>query len=130
VNRGVASLLILAGRDLQAARILFESDPGNAAFHAQQAAEKLTKAVLGAEGIREGTRHHQIGQLARLLSPEHPWRNELESLDRLSAAATWMRYPGPDGTLPEILDTAALAGDIAEVEALLSRIQAWLEAHP
>jgi len=130
VNRAAASLLILARRDLQAARLLFASDPGNAAFHAQQAAEKLVKAVLAEEGIREGTRHHQIAPLAQLLPARHAWRDELDAFDRLSAAATWMRYPGPDGVLPEILDTGALGADIAEIETLLPRIEAWLQARP
>ena len=60
------SLIELARRDLALAKLIRTSDPGNAVFHLQQAAEKLAKAVLTVEGIMFGA-GHQIGALAGAL---------------------------------------------------------------
>lgn len=62
------SFIALARNDLELARLVSARDPGNAAFHLQQAAEKLAKAVLDIEGIPSGATH-QIGALAALLPP-------------------------------------------------------------
>jgi hypothetical protein len=48
------SFIVLARKDLDLPRLVSVKDPGNAAFHLQQAAGKLAKAVLDIEGIASG----------------------------------------------------------------------------
>ena len=124
----VAAFLALARNDLGTARAIIQSFPGNAAFHCQQAAEKLVKAVLVREGIREGIRLHRIGDLAAMLPDEHPWRSELEGLDQFSDAATAYRYPGMNGMLADPPEAGVLVSTIDHIETLLIRIEDWLRS--
>ncbi len=84
--------------DLAAARLLMGSVPRASAFHLQQAAEKLVKAILSAEAIHAGAGHN-IGQLVALLPGGHEWKADLVELDYLSQFATTFRYPSEAGTL-------------------------------
>ncbi len=120
----VATLLALADEDLEVARKLLSDHPRQAALHLQQAAEKLAKAVLVAEGLA-APRIHQLGALTSLLPAEHLWRSELASLDRLSSHATALRYPDPAGSVPAAPEAAELARDLQEVAALLDEIGHW-----
>ena len=80
-----ASLMALADDDLQAVRLLLASVPRQAAYHLQQAAEKIVKALLVREGVDPG-RIHQVGRLARELPSTHPLQKPLLEIDRLTAA--------------------------------------------
>lgn len=125
MERQVASLLALAREDLEAARLLRERHPRQAAFHLGQAAEKIIKAVLTKERIAFSTRHHQLGRLVDFLPAENIWRAELASFDRHTPATTMNRYPTPGGAVPQGFDPQALAAGIAEIEVLLPEIAGW-----
>ena len=62
-NRRLSALMTAAERDIEAARRLLPEMPDQAIFHAQQAAEKMTRAVCEGEGLAVG-RTHNIGQAA------------------------------------------------------------------
>jgi HEPN domain-containing protein len=124
VRREAESLLVLAGEDLSAAGELLARYPRQAAFHLQQAAEKLLKAVLISEGLAFPF-GHQIGALAALLPLDHPWRADLAAYDALTEFATALRYPSPDGGLPPEPDRAALEEARASLSATLPRVAAW-----
>ena len=79
------SFLALARNDLAAAKTLQVTDPGNAAFHLQQAAEKLVKAALSIEDIPVALTH-QIGALAAMLPDDHPLRADLAAFDPFSSS--------------------------------------------
>lgn len=85
-----------ARRDLRAARLLLREGLYNeAAFHAQQAAEKALKALLVANGVRP-PKTHSIERLLSLLE-QHIDANafyEIE-VDVLTDYAVETRYPGP-----------------------------------
>ncbi|MDF0498250.1 HEPN domain-containing protein [Bradyrhizobium yuanmingense] len=115
------SFIALTRRDLELARLVSTRDPGNAAFHLQQAAEKLAKAVLDVEGIPSGVTH-QIGALAALLPADHVLRPDLAAFDRFSAYATSTRYPLPGGGLPRLPTKDFLAVGIREVASLVDEI--------
>jgi HEPN domain-containing protein len=115
------SLVELARRDLAAATTLSKTDLGNAAFHLQQAAEKLAKAVLEIEGIESGNSHH-IGALAAMLPADHVFRTDLVDFDRFSGFATQIRYPRPGGGLPREPDRKFLTDGIREVSSLVGEI--------
>ena len=74
------------------------ADPPNrlAAFHLQQTAEKLIKAVRLARGLRV-TADHNLEILVDELPASDPWRAKLSVLDPLASYATTYRYPSPTG---------------------------------
>ncbi len=95
-----ASFIALAREDLAVARKLIVEHPGPAAFHVEQAAEKLLKAVLTVEGIVFSAGHHQLGRLAETLPADHVWRADLMAFDSYTTYATATRYPRPGGGMP------------------------------
>jgi HEPN domain-containing protein len=98
-NPMVPAYLQAASEDLDAARRLLVPPASRlASHHLQQAAEKLTKAVLSARGIHT-TREHRIAILATSLDVGDPWRTRLSSLSHLDRFATAFRYPGTTGRL-------------------------------
>jgi HEPN domain-containing protein len=114
------SLLRLAQEDLDTARVALAPSPRNAAFHVQQAAEKLVKAVLVRSGIHP-PRTHDILLLAELLDGSHPWRAPLIALDALTPAAVAYRYPSPSGELPEAPEAVEIVRAIDDVQMLVGK---------
>ena len=112
-----ASFLRFARRDLAGARRLLPDMPALAAFHLQQAAEKLVKAELAALGMSP-PKLHDIGHLAGLLPPDYPRRPVLAALDKLTAYAVAARYPESE-QLTADLDPELLARWADEIGALL-----------
>ena len=126
----VAEWLERVRSDLVMARKACQGDdtlPEQAAYHVQQAAEKLTKAVLVAVQKRPW-KGHQIGEFARRLPPSFPYRERFLALDRFSDYVWAHRYPEANLSrspppLPSL--TEALAW-IAEIEALKADFERWL----
>ncbi len=121
----VSSYISLAKEDLAVATKLMADHPRHAAFNIEQAAEKLLKAVLTAEGIRFPTSHHQLGALAALLPADHLWRADLMAFDDFTSYATALRYQKPGGGLPADPEDADLRQGWAEVSTLVSEIEDW-----
>ena len=121
----VASYIALAKEDLAVAAKLIANHPRHAAFNVEQAAEKLLKAVLTAEGIRFPTSHHQLGALAALLPASHLWRADLMAFDDFTSYATALRYPMPGGGMPSDPEDADLRQGWQEVSALVAEIEDW-----
>lgn len=78
-----------------------------APYHVQQAAEKLIKAFLIAQGI-DPPYTHELGALVRLV-PIAEWRGRLGSLTRFAVYATAFRYPGeePAEPIPSVQEIVA-----------------------
>jgi uncharacterized protein len=132
----VESWLRRVGRDLRAARKCCEGEdaiPDPGAYHVQQAAEKLTKAVLVAHAIRP-RKGHKISEFAPLIPTSFPHRNGFLELEEFSKYAWAHRYPLEDGREPIAEPSIAeVRGRIAEVEALKADFECWLaqrEARP
>ena len=66
-----------------------------AAYHCQQAAEKLVKAVL-VESRTPFPKTHDIGALAGLLPENHPLKAKLATLAKLTPYGVAYRYPAED----------------------------------
>ena len=94
--RVIAAYLDDVELELDAARRLLDPPNRFAAFHLQQAAEKLVKAVRLGLGLRV-TVDHDIALLLADLSQDDPWRTKLRALEPLSGYATTYRYPSPMG---------------------------------
>lgn len=95
--RVITAYLDDVGLELDAARRLAADPPnGLAAFHLQQAAEKLIKAVRLGRGLRV-TAEHNLEILIEDLAEDDPWRSKLAALEPLSSFATAYRYPSPTG---------------------------------
>ena len=125
MSNPAASFVALAREDIAVARKLIDEHPRSAAFHIEQAAEKLLKAVLSAETIVFSTGHHQLGRLAELLPADHLWRADLMAFDAYTSFATAMRYPRPGGDLPWPPSKAAIEDAIKSVAALIGEIDDW-----
>jgi len=95
--RVIAAYLDDVDLELDAARRLVVDPPNRfAAFHLQQASEKLVKAVRLSRGLRV-TADHDLEALVDELPHDDAWRAKLRALEPLSAYATTYRYPSPTG---------------------------------
>jgi HEPN domain-containing protein len=84
----IAAYLDDVDLDLDAAKRLIAEPPNRlAAFHLQQAAEKLIKAVRLGHGLRV-TAEHNLELLIGELPRDGPWRTKLVVLESLSSYAT------------------------------------------
>ena len=90
-------------------------------FHAQQAVEKMLKAVLVLHAVRLG-KIHEIAQLLALLRENHiPYPAEFEELDRLSPFAVDFRYEDLPSRPEPPFDRIWAADNV-------HRVKAWAEA--
>jgi uncharacterized protein len=97
--------------------------PSRAAFHVQQAAEKLAKAALAAHRIRP-EKTHEIGDVAERLPDDFALKPRLLELERLSGYAVAFRYPGgPSVAVPA---ASEIEQWIAGIEALKAEFERWL----
>jgi HEPN domain-containing protein len=91
-----------------------------AAFHLQQAAEKLTKALRLSRGLA-ATTEHRIVLLLDDLADSDPWKAALLPLDRHSQYATAYRYPGASGRVKGAPIDGEIQAAIEEIRELLQK---------
>jgi HEPN domain-containing protein len=95
--RVIAAYLDDVDLELDAAKRLIAEPPNRfAAFHLQQAAEKLIKAIRLDRGLRL-TKDHDLELLIDELPHDDGWRAKLAVLEPLSSYATSYRYPSSLG---------------------------------
>jgi len=115
----IAALLGIAAADVGAAEMPGATLPGHAAFHLQQAAEKLTRAFLLRAGI-EGGITHDIEALASRLPTGHGWRERLLALRKHSPSATKYRYPTISGRVPTPPSPQEITADVEAIRSLIA----------
>jgi HEPN domain-containing protein len=120
----IANLLRVAHEDLAGARLLASADNRNAVYLCEQAAEKVIRALLTAEGEHAGIRH-QLDEMVDLVPDENPIKPALRAIERLAAYATTYRYPTATGRIKASPDKAELDADIANVQRALDAAAAW-----
>jgi len=118
VPRRVEAFLDLAAADAAAALVLAASKNRYAAYHCQQAVEKLVKAVLLHRGEEAGVEHH-LDILVAKLPDADPWKAKLKPYEPYSPFATAWRYPAPGGRLPAVPNAANVVADVKKIEALI-----------
>jgi HEPN domain-containing protein len=100
-----------------------------AAYHVQQAAEKLVKAVLVAHEIPP-PRFHDIEVLAALLPAGVDQRDRYLALDRFTMYATTFRYPSEEEDVEPEPTTEEIDAWIEEVRSLKLAFEATLPPAP
>lgn len=126
VPRRIAAFLDLAAQDVEAARTLAATNNRYAAYHCQQAAEKLIKAVLLHRGVESGI-EHRLDILVDDLPDSDPWKSRLRPLEIYSPYATTYRYPTPGGRIVAAPDMAQVAKDADAIDALIKDARASLK---
>ncbi|MBF0304467.1 MAG: HEPN domain-containing protein [Alphaproteobacteria bacterium] len=127
MNAVVEGYFAVLDEDLAAARQLIAVLPRIGAFHLQQAAEKLVKAILSAEALHAGADHH-IGRLVASLPEGHEWKADLMELDYLSQFATAFRYPSETGRIKPAPDRAKLEAFAELIATLADDARRWCDA--
>jgi HEPN domain-containing protein len=92
-----------------------------AAYHCQQAAEKLVKAVLVWLSL-DVPRSHDIDSLVMRIPRDLPIREKLLPFRRFTAFATLYRYPGEAGDVSDEPTVEDVRGWLDEIEAVRDRI--------
>jgi HEPN domain-containing protein len=122
-NREAAGWLAIAREDVRVAQACLTLDPparGVAAYHCQQAAEKLVKGLLVAAAV-PFRKTHDMDELADQAASRYPDCQDL--LDALRPLTVWgfaYRYPGmedisePIPNEPELRRTLGLLERLAE----------------
>jgi HEPN domain-containing protein len=110
----IANMLRIAREDLDGALLLASRGNRNAAYLCEQAAEKVIRAILTAEGKHAGIKH-RLDEMVDLVPDENPLKPALRGIEELAAYATAYRYPTSSGRIPE-----APAG--SEFELLLEKV--------
>lgn len=119
-DRAGAAPLRIAASDLADARMLASVHSRNAPCLCSQAAEKIVKAVLTAEGIHAHRNvAHRIDLMVDLLPDANAYKVRFRKIERLASYATSYRYPTPTGRVPATPSPDELASLIDETDSLL-----------
>jgi hypothetical protein len=89
----------------------------------------LARASIEDAGIKFGV-SRSLGQMAAALPENHPWREDIGSLDHLSRYATAHRYPLESGRLAEPPVRDELIADLEQIKRLAARARAFLKLAP
>jgi HEPN domain-containing protein len=118
VEKRVRAYLELAAKDADAAELLLAGGNRYSAYHVQQAIEKITKALLLAQGIEAGI-EHRFEELFKRFPIENEWPARLLPFASYSAYATAFRYPTPGGRIPADPPADALRRDLLSLRDLI-----------
>lgn len=119
------ALLYLAEQDTEAAKLLAASNNHYAAYHCQQAAEKLIRVLCLHHDIEPGLDHH-LDILVGKLPDDEPWKTRLAALHRYTPYATTYRYATPGGRVPTAPEAGGVASDATQIAALIDEARKQL----
>lgn len=119
VERRVGAFLTLSEADLDAAEILARVGNHYAAYHVQQAIEKVLKAILLHRGIEAGI-EHRLETLADRLPEEDVWHSRAAPWLRYTPYATTFRYPKPGGDIVNEPPAKSILEDVKALRVLLT----------
>ena len=123
--RRIKSFMIIGREEEEAAISLLPRFPRQASFFAQQAVEKLLRAVIEAEDKNPGLGHN-IRELTSFLSANHPLRSMFLEHEDVSSAATRFRYPTGGGGIAEPDPIEDLTADIKNIARLRIAVTEFL----
>ena len=117
----IANDLRLSSEDLAAAKLLLAAGDRFSAYHLQQCAEKVLRALLTAEGVQiERKDAHRLDVLLDKLPAENPFKARLKPLSHLTMFATTYRYPKDGGRLPTAPSKADVDSWAVNLAAIVS----------
>jgi HEPN domain-containing protein len=125
-RREAAGWLQIAREDVRVAHACLALDPparGVAAYHCQQAAEKLVKGLLVAASV-PFRKTHDIDELADLAASHYSeCRDVLDAIRPLTVWGFAYRYPGTEDIAEPVPDAAEMRRTIDLIERLAERLQ-------
>lgn len=121
----IRAFMTIADREMRGARLLTGDLLGQGMFLAQQAVEKLLRAVIEPEGLVAGPTHN-LRELARILGVEHPLYDDFIALDTLSPAATRYRYPSGAGRLADLPPEDEFEASLRSIAGLQDKVTRFL----
>lgn len=124
VERTIANFLLIAHEDLKGARLLAGAGNRNAAYLAQQAAEKVIRAVLTSEDTHAGVRH-DLREMVAMVPDPNPTKALLRATVHLAAYATAYRYPGT-ARIPQSPSIEAIEDQPSNVQRALDAVSTGL----
>ncbi|WP_166141446.1 HEPN domain-containing protein [Methylosinus sp. RM1] len=117
----IANALRLAANDSRDARTLRKTGSRNAAYLAEQAAEKLLRALLTSEGVDiQRQDSHRLDILVDKLPSGHPSTEQLKRITFLTIFATTYRYPKTGGRLPPEPDWRKVDAAMETVDVMIA----------
>jgi len=119
------SLLYLAAQDVDAVKLLASHNNHYAAYHCQQAAEKLIRTLLLQHEIEPGLDHHLDVLVAKLPDSE-PWKARLAPLHKYTPYATTFRYATPGGRVPTPPEAVGVAADAVLISEMIIEVRKQL----
>jgi HEPN domain-containing protein len=126
-NREAAGWLSIAREDIRVARACLALDPparGVAAYHCQQAAEKLVKGLLVAAST-PFRKTHDLDELADLAVSHYPeCRNLIDAIRSLTVWGFAYRYPGTEDIPEPVPDEAEVHRILGLIERLAEQLRA------
>ena len=122
VEKRVRAYIELASKDAEAAELLLAGGNRYTAYHVQQAVEKVTKALLLAQGIEAGI-EHRLEELFKRFPADDAWPARLHPFAAYSAYATAFRYPTPGGRIPADPPVDGLRRDLASLRGLIEAVR-------
>lgn len=128
-NLRIRAWLRTVDEDIRAIRAClgaYEPAIASAAYHCQQAAEKLVKTLIAATGD-DPPKIHDIEALIERLPNGHPLEARLRPFMELSALLHATRYPGPSPFMePDIPSPGEVASWLAEIESVRAAVERFL----
>ena len=121
----VSGFLKASERDIAGIERLLPDLPDLAAFHAQQAVEKLARAVCLHEGIPD-LRTHDITRITEQLAQDHPLRKSFTKLGSLTGAATAWRYPDAAGKYPRTPELSEIQAALEQIKSIQAEVCDWI----
>lgn len=124
-RREAARWLAIAEEDLRVSRGCLKLEipaPGSAAYHCQQAAEKVVKGLLVIAGAAF-SRTHDMDELVDLALADYPdQKSALEAVRRLTLWGIAYRYPGPEDVPEPVPTDSEIETTLTNVEALAGHL--------
>jgi len=112
-------MLHLAAEDAKAAKLLAQERNHYAAYHCQQASEKLIRALLIHHDIEPGLDHH-LDILVGKLPESEQWKATLAPLHKYTPYATTYRYATPGGRVPAAPEASKIGVEAEQIAALIA----------
>ena len=122
VEKRVTAFLDLAVQDLDAAELLARAGNRYAAYHVQQAVEKMIKAILVERGIPAG-REHRIEVLLEELPVTDAAQSRFEPWVGYSVFATSFRYPSPGGKPAPAPASSKVLQDVRDLRVIEAELR-------